>query len=170
MPRPPWRARPVEALVAQLEQQVGRTSISTLQVRLRYAAWRRDAVEMRRLHALMPKSQPSPPFMHFYASAILGDITGDEIDQAAQPMLDASKSVRFVTLACQLLTEAHAASGRSSAGAPLPGPGGQRVPHRFDWLDRCPLLEALRGHEQYPEIRAKVAQRAQAIWSHSPEG
>nr|MDQ3370199.1 hypothetical protein [Myxococcota bacterium] len=131
--------------------------------RLRFAVWRGDHVaEARWLDELRHRG---PTRENAIAAPVYDrEVPWSERAAVLQAWIDgADLSARRRSFLCQLAIEAAMREGdvpRSVALLAVANEGGL-----FDlaWLERCPLLGALRGSPIYDTVRASVAERAEAI-------
>jgi serine/threonine-protein kinase len=94
----------------------------------------------------------------------LGEVSNEELAAGFKSFLGANNP-RWRTLLSQLLVEIHSSWDRVDEAFERLAVCATDVLVDVEWLDRCPLLDCLRGHPNFAPIRRRVAERAAAIWA-----
>ncbi|MCA9706494.1 MAG: protein kinase [Myxococcales bacterium] len=135
-------------------------------MRLRIALWHRDPVEIRRWRdALSHVDKPFRPFVEVVASHVLGEATADEVQASLDANAPPTASLRYRALVEQVQVEGLLARGELEPALEGLERLAAGVLVDVDWLEHCPLMEPLRADPRMFKVRAKVRERAQAIWT-----
>ena len=153
---------------ANLWQREGYPRLWALQLLLRIAAWYRDEAEIRRcigeIAELTTHADEAAVLLQF-GGHLLGEGDGQSLDEAfvrRVPLALLSPRVRGNLH--QLVAEGHAYRGDAArALAHIRAAAGEALVD-LDWLARCPLLEPLRGEQDFRDVHDLVRRRAEAIW------
>jgi serine/threonine-protein kinase len=132
--------------------------------RARVAAWRGDLETVRTFREGMRAAVGAPPTWGWtLASAYLDDVPPEELESVLRREMG-KDSPRLHALMRQMCTEALAGNGHVDEALAHLAVALECALVDVDWLDRCPLLESLRGTRAFAECRAQVSLRAEAIW------
>ncbi|MCA9688586.1 MAG: protein kinase [Myxococcales bacterium] len=137
-------------------------------VEVRIAGWQRDFDRIRRCLADIESRKGRPAWMivTLLCRGYLGLVDPVELlrflDSTAK---EATLNPRFTSVSYQLAAEVAAARGLHDDAMDYISRAANGVLVDIDWLDRCPVLEGLRGRPEYEAARAKVKRRAEAIWT-----
>ncbi len=156
-----------ETLTQQLWEEEPDSRFPVLIAQIRVASWDRDHASIRRLRDELARlDKPFPPFAQMTASWILGEATLAEVkenlDLNAPPE---RSSQRYRVMLETGLAEAHLARGEAEEAMVILERLAERDIVDLHWLDRCPLVDQLRGEPRLDRLRAKVRERVQVIWS-----
>jgi len=130
---------------------------------VRVGAWRgrRDWVE-RGAAMLARQSGPVAAALGVYARIALQGADAEE--RLPDGSIFARSSPRFATLALQLIAEGSMLAGRPEEALAAVTRASESVLADLAWIDRCPLLEPIRGTEAFAAARARVFARVQETW------
>jgi serine/threonine-protein kinase len=130
---------------------------------VRVGAWRgrRDFVE-RGLAILSRESGPAATALSTYARIALDGPAGGY----AMPDLSifGRASPRFATLALQIRAEGAMLAGRPEDAIEAVTQASESALVDLAWIERCPLLEPLRGRPEMSAARERVRRRVEDIW------
>ena len=135
-----------------------------LAMEARFATWRGDTEAIVRCRERIRRSPGMFEFFLLITDVHLGERDAAEIE-AAPPASTRGFSPRFATIGEQLTAEVLAAAGRLDGAIAALRRAVDHVLVDLVWIERCPLLEPLRTHPDYPELHARVRERAEAIWA-----
>lgn len=132
---------------------------------LRDAAWRRDPQATRAILATYPSltMHPLGVFMTAYARTLLGDMQVADVIRASEARLKGPKSLRFLSMAHQLVAEMAAAQGRLDIALSQLTAAANIALVDVAWLDRCPLLDPLREEPAFLDAARIMRERAAVI-------
>ncbi len=151
-----------DRLIAVIERDL-RDGAMAAQSLVRVGAWRgrRDYLE-RGLALLTREPTPTAGALADYARAALaGPGTGLP---SPDPMRFAHGSPRFATLALQLVAEGAMLAGRPDEAMRCITRASESALADLAWIERCPLLEPLRGRPEMNEAHQRVLLRVRDIW------
>ncbi len=134
-----------------------------LQLEMRVGAWRNEPDRIRRQIPQLSTDGFSAQ-LDVFGRYLLGDLTPAEFEEAAGAFASFIANPRFFTIVQQQIAEAHFARGAHDLGLDHLLAAVDSVLVDLAWLDRCPLLEPLRGTHTFAECRRKVLARAETIW------
>jgi serine/threonine-protein kinase len=133
------------------------------QLEVRVGAWRGEKDRIRRgLDALEKSPHPIAGPLAVYSKVMLGDIQPPLGFGVASTTFAVSPRVRSIAL--QMQAEALGASGHVDASAACLEQAATTVLVDLDWIDRCPLIAAVRERPQFAEWRRAVALRCEDVW------
>jgi len=133
---------------------------------LRLAAWRRDRDVVRAAHADLAKLGGTVTFERELVLAIYDPVRpwperrGEILTMVQNRELGGARRRAFIA---QLAAEAAGHAGDIETCLALLLRASSEGLFHLHWLDRCPLLEPVRGEPRYAVIRTDVAARAEAI-------
>jgi serine/threonine-protein kinase len=137
-----------------------------LPLRMRIAAWYGELDELRNLlPAIEESSQPLTRFAAIYARLLLGQMTTEAGEALFEAKLPTAASPRFIALAMQSGAEIFAAMGDLERAESYLARAVSAGFVDLEWLDRCPMLSAVRGRPAFVDARRQCRQRAEAFWS-----
>jgi len=135
-------------------------------LRMRVAIWRGDRPQIRRWHDVIRHSHSSQlQFVEDLGRYVLGELELPAVQAAFEARFPATVSRRRRAVNDQVLVEALMARGEHALGMEHLHDLAMTMLVDIDWLERCPLLEPLRGKPPMATIESTVRARAQAIWS-----
>ena len=136
------------------------------QFRARVGAWYGDKEALRELLAsFVPDDLDNfGKFLVGYLRAVLGEASREEVDAMVQKLVSGAPSPRFQSLMGQMCTEIYAARGEPEAALEYFARTADGVLIDIEWVDRCPVLKAMRALPGFAEARRKVQRRVQAMW------
>jgi serine/threonine protein kinase/tetratricopeptide (TPR) repeat protein len=173
----------LDQLMARYVERGGRASdIAIASIRLRVAAWYRDADRLAAMQNLMPTSlvnpasspaivRPDGPIraMAGHALAVFGQsiVTGvfDELRDRFELVFGAARNPRFSALAYQLAAEAAMYNHRDDVAMEYIQRAAEGVLVDLEWLEYCPLFEPLRARPEFEIARTLVRARAEGVWA-----
>jgi eukaryotic-like serine/threonine-protein kinase len=124
--------------------------------------WKDDAAAAAGENQL---SRLDAPAVHFWLRPLIDTIRGHDGPISYVDELHSSHaSLRRKTYLAQLATECYAQRGRIDDALAMLQQAASWALIDVLWLDRCPALDALRGHDRFGRIRAAVSSRASAMW------
>jgi eukaryotic-like serine/threonine-protein kinase len=138
-----------------------------LQLRVRVAAWYGDVATVRRIGEQL-QDEAAEGFVRTLvglAMALSGDATADEVTATLDRMIAEARNPRFFTMMAQLGTEIYAMRGEPELALSYFLRAVDSVLIDIEWIDRCPLLTAMRVLPGFAEARRKVRRRVQAMFS-----
>ncbi len=151
-----------ERLIGVIEREL-REETMAAQSLVRVGAWRgrRDYLE-RGLRLLAHERGPAATALTAYARIAL-DGPGSFLHvPAPEPFVLGSP--RFATLALQLIAEGAMMAGRSEEALAAIVRASEGALADLAWIERCPLLEPLRGRAELQAARERVRLRVQDLW------
>lgn len=141
------------------------SNVALLLLRVRVASWQRDP-ERLRPHLLALLSSSAQTFSIVEIAELLVDTpSADTIVARIERVLLLARNPRFATLLRQLGAEVSGFHGHDDQAMRFVEQAAAGVLVDLDWLDRCPLLERLRGRPEWDATRQLVLARASAIWA-----
>jgi serine/threonine-protein kinase len=156
-----WQAAD-ELLAKAYDDDRDASDIGVLMTRMRLASWRDDGEALAATRKLASKSRdPSMYVVVELADYLLG---GDAPQLDASGAGDSRLRLRLEALLHQIYGEAHAARGDQERALTHLEAAADGALFDLFWLERCPLLDALRSSPRYEAVRAKVEARAASIW------
>jgi TolB-like protein len=131
----------------------------------RTAIWFGDLDRARRAHESL--EAPVRAQMGPFAELLLRPNLPPEFEAERWilPMAQMQSTPRGFTLSRQMGAEVMARHGQDELAMRLIHEAAQSVLVDLDWLDHCPLFTRLRERSDFMQIRDRVSDRAQAIWS-----
>lgn len=157
-----------EAHLARIQEGDGEIRYPVLITRLRVGMWRRDLDEVRRWRdAIANEGRQGVPYPMELGSYVLGEVDEERLLEVLDLNVPRDASPRYRALMEQLTVEGMIARGEEARGLRLLEELGRDVLVDVDWIERCPLLVPLHDREELRRVRARVRERAQAIWSVS---
>ncbi|MFO0686791.1 MAG: protein kinase [Sandaracinus sp.] len=134
------------------------------QIEIRAGAWRGEPDRLRRgLEALSRSPHPLAGPLSTYARAVLREIQPPPGFGPTSTTFAASPRVRSVAM--QMQAEALGSIGDVDAAAQCVELAATTVLVDLDWIDRCPVIAAVRADPRFPEWRRAVARRSEEVWS-----
>lgn len=136
-----------------------------LHLRLRAGAWWRSRDRLIAVRDDAPEA--GPPLDGLFvavASAYLGEIPAERAAAAMRPVV-ARVNMRFASLLRQILVEVHASAGDVGGALEWLGEAHASLLYDIVWLEKCPLLEPLRGAPRFEEIVRAVRSSANQVWA-----
>ncbi len=134
------------------------------QIEIRVGAWRQEPERLRRgLEALSRSPHPLAGPLATYARAVLREIEPPPGFGVAGTAFTASPRVRSIAL--QMQGEALGAIGDVASAAACVELAATTVLVDLDWIDRCPVIAAVRADPRFPEWRRAVARRSEEVWA-----
>jgi eukaryotic-like serine/threonine-protein kinase len=153
------------AILQALRATVG-TGIARAVAELRIGVWTGDGDAVRRALAELPTERiPELSRMALYGRVALGLASVEDVELASDSLVNNASNPRFATLCCQISAESLAFAGELDRALVYLLRAEQFALVDVDWLERCPLLEALRGRPEFVELTERVRRRASAIWT-----
>jgi serine/threonine protein kinase len=132
----------------------------------RIATWFRDTDWMARVFARLVDAAHNPEILSLIATYQRADVSESELREAlAINFARASANPRVRSLLCQIYCEAASFGGFDQLALEYLIEAADGVLVDLDWLDHCPLLDRLRGRDEFARARMLVADRADAIWA-----
>ncbi len=141
---------------------------------VRFATWRADKGTLAEVAAAFEQARKSLRFNVGAVEAYL-DVTlrGQPFGPAKRAMADRAfvegASARRTTFYLQMQAELAGFAGEQEACLQAVGKADQRGLLDIMWLDRCPLLQGVRGTQTFKALRSSVHKRAEgvyeALWS-----
>ena len=136
-----------------------------LHLRLRAAAWWGSRERLLAVRDDAPSAGPPlDSLFEAVASAYLGELPPAVAAAAMKPVL-ARVNMRFGSLLRQILVEVYASAGDISGALEWLGEAHASLLYDIVWLERCPLLEPLRGAPAFEEILRAVRASARQVWA-----
>jgi hypothetical protein len=132
---------------------------------LRYALWRGDREEARRVTAMfgtLPGAGPER--MMALARVGTGDLEPTVIASELHELTAWISNPRFTSMLLQYATELFAAGGAHDIALDCLRRASEGVLVDLEWVRGCPLLEPLRGSPGYAQALAIVEKRASELW------
>ncbi|MBK9033512.1 MAG: serine/threonine protein kinase [Myxococcales bacterium] len=173
---PRWdlaRAYALEGRWDEHDQLIGATRdpgmSSRLAVALRTAGWRNDRATIARIRDLTAQMPEMPMFerslIFAVCDAVLADRWAAVRDQivGVVTMGAAVGGARRRAFVGQIVCEVAAGSNDLDTAFAMLGLAVQHGLFDRHWLERCPLLDAVRADPRYPPLHARVSARAHAI-------
>jgi len=175
---PRWdlaRAYALEGRWDDHDQMIGEASrrggapSSRLAVVLRTAGWRADRATIAHIRAIAARTPEIPLFerslIFAVCDAVLADRWSAVRDQivGVVTMADDAGGSRRRAFVGQIVCEVAAGSGDLDTAFAMLALAVQHGLFDRHWLERCPLLDALRADPRFPPLHAKVTARAHAI-------
>lgn len=141
--------------------------IPYLVTKVRLSSWQRDFAAIRRVQTQLGSDQGIRMIaLKMFVDYLLGTNAAEPTDLAFDHLYERLDNVRFRSLFSQILCEAHCLRGEISRAL-------RRLDQLIewglldvDWLERCPLLEPIRAHADYPRRHAATDQRASEVRTH----
>ena len=136
-----------------------------LHLRLRAAAWWRSRDRLMAVRDDAPGA--GPPLASLFeavASADMGEVQPEVAAAAMSPVL-ARVNMRFGSLLQQILVEVHASAGDVAGALEWLSEAHNNLLYDIVWLERCPLLEPLRGAPAFDEIVRAVRASVLQVWA-----
>jgi eukaryotic-like serine/threonine-protein kinase len=149
---------------AEMLRGTGPHFVVVRQLQLRVAAWSGDHATVRRFLDDFHGRTDTLGLLEVYARAVLGELSWAQAEPLFQQHAVHFQSPRSRTYALQLATECWACSGELEAAENTLVQAANEALADLDWLQRCPALEPLRSTPAYAAARARVSERATAIW------
>jgi eukaryotic-like serine/threonine-protein kinase len=155
-----------QAVLWEIEQRYGPAHLHLVALRLRLTAWQGDREALRRWSSLDSKGEVSlSALLRLYARGILGEVGSAAIEGALTAGMGAARSRRGHTTIAQLATEIYAGRGDLEAAEAYLERAVDAALVDLEWMDRCPILAPLRDRTAFQRARARVRERAEAIWT-----
>jgi eukaryotic-like serine/threonine-protein kinase len=129
----------------------------------RIAAWFGDEARVREIAEQSRTLDDGGPVFAMLRRAYLGEIPAAEALAFVGDRL-AGANARFRTMVHQFSTEAMCRQGDLDGALVALQRAADDILVDLHWLDRCPLLHALRTRPEFPQLRQVVKLRAEAIW------
>jgi serine/threonine-protein kinase len=151
-----------DRLIAVIEREL-REETMAAQSLVRVGAWRgrRDYLE-RGLALLAREPGPAATALSAYARIALDGPGSPHRVPDPEPLMLGSP--RFATLALQLLAEGAMMAGRTDEALASLVRASEGALADLAWLERCPLLEPLRGRAEWKAARERVQHRVRDLW------
>ena len=135
-----------------------------LHLRLRAGAFWKDRARLEAVRAeASVLGAPMADLFHAVAEAYLGNTDPLAAVAAMVPILR-FVNMRFGTILRQVSVELHAVAGDIEGALEWLIEAHSTLLYDIVWLDRCPLLEPLRGNPQFERIAADVRANANSVW------
>ncbi|MFV8755675.1 protein kinase domain-containing protein [Nannocystaceae bacterium ST9] len=140
-------------------------SMASIMLMVRVASWNRDQPELERQVAIMRSaSMRTFALTHFGELLVEARVDAETIRAMIEGVLPLARNPRFAALVRQLGAELAGFHRFDDLAMHYVGEAAAGVLVDLDWLDRCPLLAALRERPEWPQARQLVRARAEAIW------
>jgi serine/threonine-protein kinase len=153
-------ARMLERLLAHPAYRTAR-----IQLELRVASWQGD---LGRVRELLEELEPEPTELSIhsqcYARVVLGLVDPIPAFEDVHARLESGRSPRFVSLLCQLTSEALCLAGRAEAALDYFLRAAGTVLIDIEWVQRCPALVPLRALPGFAQGSRLVQRRVDGIW------
>ena len=136
------------------------------QLELRLAAWRRDEVALRNMHARLSHAKGlGPGLLHAYAELVLA---GRAEPSPLGRMLEVARewqNLRFRSFANQLIAEALALGGEPQGALDAIERALDAALTDVEWLEQCPALVSLRSSDRLVGLVERTREKTRALWS-----
>jgi serine/threonine-protein kinase len=134
-------------------------------VRMRMAGWRRDADAVRQIFHDRPELGQVfvPGMMQLVSEAIADGRWLEHKERVVALTRMPMHNHRRAALVAQLVAEVAGGSGDAETAAEIIERHLSIGLFDLHWLDRCPLLDGVRALPRFPELRAPIKKRAEAI-------
>lgn len=153
------------------EQELGRyvqsksNNVALLLLRVRVWSWQRDPERLRpHLEALLSSSVQTFSIGEF-SKLLIDSPSAETIAARVERILRMAPNPRFAALLCQLGAEISGFHAHDALTLRFVEQAAAGVLVDLDWLDRCPLLDRVRGRPAFEAARQLVLARAAAIWA-----
>lgn len=139
--------------------------ISTMIISFRLAWYRGDREEARRLREALAKlDSVAGKILSPWASFALGETSVEEAVLAYGTIQGSRTNGRFTTLMRQIATEVFTLGGATEHALAELTAAADSALIDLVWLQRCPVLDPLRGHAAFERAEHAVQRRVAAIW------
>ncbi len=140
-------------------------NVALLLLRVRVASWQRAPERLRpHLDALLSSSAQTFSLVEF-AKLLLDSPSPETIAARIERLLPFARNPRFAALLCQLGAEVSGFHAHDALTLRFVEQAAAGVLVDLDWLERCPLLDRVRGQPAFEAARQLVLARAAAIWA-----
>ncbi|MCA9659426.1 MAG: hypothetical protein KC486_13855, partial [Myxococcales bacterium] len=157
-----------EQLFAEAARRSPTPSMGVVLMRLRDAVWRRTPPPKLSRNEETWLARAPWPLPRLFTAALAGELTVDRLLAEEAEVLKMGQSPRATATVHQFATELLLYLGDVDAA----------IEHLIrceaiglmdvSWLDRCPLLEPLRGHSAFHSVSRRVRARALAAFASAP--
>lgn len=155
-----------EAIVQRVWEEAPDSRYPIRILRARLALWRRDLDEIRRgRDALALVDKPFRPFPEVVASYALDEASLADVQASLDANAPPSASPRYRSMLEQGLVEGYLVRGELEPAIAVLERLAQEVLVDVDWLEHCPLMDAIADDPRMSKIRTRVRERAQALWA-----
>ncbi len=133
--------------------------------RVRFALWAGRLDLLRdQIGRLATSDEPVQQFTGGFARYVLGDADDPSVLEGALAFSEGFGNIRLTSLVGQLVTEGFAARGELRRAIEMLEKIADGPLVDVAWLERCPLLEALRATPEADRALTRVRNRATEIW------
>ncbi|MBT9556512.1 MAG: protein kinase [Myxococcales bacterium] len=154
-----------ETHMARLAEGLPVDHVIVLQASVRFAMWRGDREQVRRVLSQLELSRSAPVVaITLSTRAYLGEISVEQHRAEASAVIGAVPNRRFRSVLLQFVAEVCAALGDLDFAITCLSTAANDVLVDLEWMDRCPALEPIRSRLEFEEARRAVRHRAEAIW------
>jgi serine/threonine-protein kinase len=144
-----------------LEPAAGMEAKTLVPLRARLIMWRNDAEAAAELHSSITSDE-----VPMRAARVLSNLAAGRIPAGEQAFeLPPRAGPRLACFYAQLDAEAHGIRGDADGVMAAIERASSMNLYDLAWLERCPLLQAVRHEERYRVVREIVAERAGAVRS-----
>lgn len=158
------RRAEADALLARIEAG-DEGLVYALRSRARLAAYRRDRDTLRALASrLVDPSDPELLLIGTYVRGCLGEVSIAGARATLEGMASATANRRFHAFLQQLLAEIAGSQGEGRDVLDAIAQAARGALVDVEWIERCPLLDEVRGEPAFEAARALVRERAAAAF------
>jgi serine/threonine-protein kinase len=148
-----------------VDEGLATPSAAVLVGRLRFALWRGDHDEARRLTAAMADvPNETAPYLRVIGAVATGDAPPEQATRLRAALSTWSRNPRFASLILQVLVETFSAAGHRELALDALAECAAGTLVDLEWVRRCPLVLTLAGHPIHAEAVERVARRSKAMW------
>jgi TolB-like protein/predicted Ser/Thr protein kinase len=157
-------SRSLECL-AEMWRVMSRPSIGDMIMALRLALYRGDLEDARRIHGLLHDAGTPPALrIHRWTGLVFGETSLEEAEAMHDESLARTSNGRFTMLTRQMATELFTIAGAHELALRELTAAADSALIDLVWLQRCPVLEPLRGDARFLRAEQAVQRRVAAIW------
>ncbi len=139
--------------------------LAVTHMKLRHAAWSGDRERLRAVVAeAATLGAPFDAVIALVAKCFLGEADALQAVSVMSPLLG-FVNMRFGGLLRQVLVEVHAHAGDIDGALEWLAEAHATILYDKLWLERCPLLDPLRGDPRFIAIASAVTARCDAVWA-----
>ena len=154
-----------DRVLAKLSQIGLREAAIVVQFELRMASWTRDQNEIRRVTERVPREGNSPAarLLMFYVNALMGQSDLEKTSSQAFGFTTPTTDPRWSTFVHQLAVECFLINERQDLAIEHLKAACDTTLIDVGWMDLCPILEPIREHPVFCEVRRAVRARANEV-------
>jgi serine/threonine-protein kinase len=141
------------------------SSVGAMIMAFRLALYRGDLEEARRVRGLLHDVGTPPALrLHRWTGLVFGETSIEEAEATNDETQARMSNGRFTTLMRQVATEMFTSAGVHDAALRELTAAADSALIDLVWLQRCPLLDPLRGDARFLRAEQAVQRRVAAIW------